>query len=36
VLKPQAALNELELNSIDIMCPSIINKYLNHPNGYES
>ncbi len=32
VLKPQVALNELELVSIDITCPSIINKYLNYPN----
>jgi hypothetical protein len=33
VLKPQVALNELHLDSIDITCPSIINKYLNHPNA---
>jgi hypothetical protein len=35
LLKPQATLNELELDSIDIMCPSIIDKYLNCPNHYE-
>jgi hypothetical protein len=37
VLKSQVALNELQPNSIDIlMCSSIINKYINHPNQYES
>jgi dipeptidase len=36
VLKSQVALNELEPNSIDIMCSSIIDKYINHPNQYES
>jgi len=28
VLKSQVALNELEPDSIDITCPSIINKYI--------
>jgi hypothetical protein len=36
VLKSQVPLNELEPNSIDIMCSSIIDKYINHPNQYES
>jgi len=36
VLKSQVPLNELEPNSIDIMCSSIINKYNNCPNQYES
>jgi hypothetical protein len=36
VLKPQVALNESKLDSIDIMCSSIINKYTNHFNQYES
>jgi len=36
VLKSQVALNELEPNSINITCPSIINKYINYPNQYES
>jgi hypothetical protein len=36
VLKSQVASNELELNSIDIMCSSIIDKYINHPKQYES
>jgi hypothetical protein len=36
VLKSQVALNELEPNSIDIMCSSIIDKYINRPNQYES
>jgi len=36
VLKPQVALNELKPNSIDIMCSSIINKYINHHYQYES
>jgi hypothetical protein len=35
-VKPQTTLNELKLDSIDIMCPLIIGKYLNHPNDYES
>jgi hypothetical protein len=35
VLKPQVALNELELDSTDIMCSWIIDKYINHPNQYE-
>jgi hypothetical protein len=26
----------LELNSIHIMCSSIRDKYINHPNQYES
>jgi hypothetical protein len=29
-------LNELKPNSINIMRSSIINKYINHPNQYES
>jgi hypothetical protein len=36
VLKSQVALNELELNSTDIMCSLVINKYINCPNQYES
>jgi hypothetical protein len=36
VLKSQVTLNELEPNSIDIMCSLIINKYINRPNQYES
>jgi hypothetical protein len=36
VLKPQVALNELKPNSIDIMCSSIIDKYINHHSQYES
>jgi hypothetical protein len=36
VLKSQVASNELEPNSIDIICSSIIEKYINHPNQYES
>jgi hypothetical protein len=36
VLKSQVALNELEPNSTNIMCSSIINKYINCPNQYES
>jgi hypothetical protein len=36
VLKSQTTLNELELDSIDVMCPLIICKYLNHPNHCES
>jgi hypothetical protein len=35
VLKSQVALNELELNSTDIMCSLIIDKYINRPNQYE-
>ncbi len=35
MLKSQVALNELELNSTDIMCLLIIDKYINHPNQYE-
>ncbi len=36
VLKSQVALNELELNSIDIMCSLIINKYINRFGQYKS
>jgi hypothetical protein len=36
VLKPQVALNELKPNSIDIMCSSIIDKYINRHSQYES
>jgi hypothetical protein len=36
VLKSQVSLNELGPNSIDIMCSSIINKYINHLNQYKS
>jgi hypothetical protein len=36
VLKSQFALNELEPNSIGIMCSSIIDKYINCRNQYES
>jgi hypothetical protein len=36
VLKSQVALNELEPNSTNIMCSLIIEKYINHPNQYES
>ncbi len=36
VSKLQLTLNEFELDSIDIKCPLIINKYLNRPNHYES
>jgi hypothetical protein len=35
VLKSRAALNELEPNSINIMCSSIINKYINHLSQYD-
>jgi hypothetical protein len=35
VLKSQVALNQLEPNSIDIMCSSIIDKYINCPSQYE-
>ncbi len=35
VLKSQVALNELDLNSIHIMCSLIINKYINCPSQYE-
>ncbi len=36
VLKSQVALNELKPNSTNIMCSSIIDKYINCPNQYES
>jgi len=36
VLKSQVALNELESNSIDIMCSLIINKHINRFGQYES
>ncbi len=36
MLKPQVALNELEPDSTNIMCSSIIDKYINCPNQYES
>jgi hypothetical protein len=36
VLKSQVALNELEPNSTNIMCLSIIKKYINNLNQYES
>jgi hypothetical protein len=32
VLKSQVALNELEPNSTNIMCSSIIDKYINCPS----
>jgi len=32
VLKPQVALNELKLNSTNIMCSLIIDKYVNNFN----
>jgi hypothetical protein len=35
VLKSQVALNELEPNSINIMCSSIIDKYISCFNQYE-
>jgi hypothetical protein len=35
VLKSQVTLNELEPNSTDIMCFSIIDKYINCFNQYE-
>jgi hypothetical protein len=35
VLKPQVALNKLEPDSTNIMCSSIIDKYINCPNQYE-
>ncbi len=35
VLKSQVALNEIEPNSTNIMCLSIIDKYINNPNQYE-
>jgi hypothetical protein len=35
VLKSQVALNELEPNSIDIMCSLIIKIYINFLNQYE-
>jgi hypothetical protein len=36
LLKSHVALNELKPNSTDIMCSSIINKYINRLNQYES
>jgi hypothetical protein len=36
VLKSQVALNKLEPNSTNIMCSSIIDKYINRTNQYES
>jgi len=36
VLKPQVALIELKHDSNDIMYSSIINKYINYLNQYES
>jgi hypothetical protein len=36
VLKSQFALNELEPNTIGIMCSLIIDKYINCRNQYES
>ncbi len=36
MLKSQVPLNELELNLIDIICSSIIDKYINHLHQYES
>jgi hypothetical protein len=36
VLKSQVALNELEPNSNNIMCSSIIDKYIYHFNQYQS
>ncbi len=36
MLKPQVAINELKLDSTNIISPSIIHKYLNYPNCYES
>jgi hypothetical protein len=36
VLKSQVALNELKPYSTDIMCSSIIDKYINRPYQYES
>jgi len=35
MLKSQVTLNELELNSTNIMCSSIINKYINYFNQCE-
>jgi hypothetical protein len=35
LLKPQVALNELELDSTNIMCSLIINKHINCLNQYE-
>jgi hypothetical protein len=34
-LKPQSLLIQLKLDSIDILCASIIDKYLNQQNIYE-
>jgi hypothetical protein len=36
VLKSKVALNELEPNSTNILCLSIIEKYINRHNQYES
>jgi hypothetical protein len=36
VLKSQVALNELKPNSTNILCLSIIDKYINDLNQYES
>jgi hypothetical protein len=36
MLKPQVALNQLQANSTNIMCLSIIKTYINCPNHYES
>jgi hypothetical protein len=35
VLKPQVVLNELRPNSIDIICSSIIDNYINCHSQYE-
>jgi hypothetical protein len=35
VQKSQVTLNEFELDSIDIMCSSIIEKYINFHHQYE-
>jgi hypothetical protein len=35
-LKPQSLLIQLELDSIDILCASIIDKHFNQQNIYES
>jgi hypothetical protein len=35
VLKSQVALNELQPHSTNIMCPLIIEKYINRSNQYE-
>jgi len=36
VLKSQVALNKLEPNSTNIICPLIISKYINRLSQYES